>query len=176
MEHLEALASKLNKFTKLPVIIEPSATYRLNEIRLTPKSFKLGKQFHEELDAGKVCIYYDAVLPVDIILNIKGANNNNSLLLSAMKYSTLIQHFFKITNKLPRITQEIEDFKVDSEAVIIPKNIDGNLQPVLFELTDKPLEEPKKLPGFQNKFEIELIFKVQQILDVPVLKNIERIK
>ena len=175
MKHLELLAEELREFTKLPVIIEPSAVFNLNEIRLVPKNYKLGTQFYEEIDKGKTYIYYDAILPVDVILNIKGSNNENALLLSAMKYSTLLQHFFKIKNKLQRVHQKIEDFEINSEAVIRAKNIDGNLEPVLFELTDKPLEDPKKIPGFQNKLEIELIFKVQQILDVPTIKKFKRV-
>ena len=174
MKHLELLAEELREYVKIPVIIEPSPAFNLNEIRLVPKNYKLGTQFYKEVDKGKTCIYYDAILPVDVILNIRGSNNENALLLFAMKYSTLSQYFFKIKNKLPRVNQKIEDFEINSEAVIRARNIDGNLEPVLFELTDKPLEDPKKIPGFQNKFEIELIFKIQQILDVPTVKEFKR--
>ena len=131
MKHLELLAGELREFAELPVIIEPSAVFNLNEIRLVPKNYKLGNQFHEKIDKGKICVYYDAILPVDVILNVRGSNNENALLLSAMKYSTLLQHFFKIKNKLPKINQKIKDFEINSEAVIRAKNIDGNLEPVL---------------------------------------------
>ncbi len=177
MLFLKHLKQRLQEFTKLPVIIDPANVYKLQEIRIKPQKFKIRKQEYKKVYdqngneiKGKTAVYYIASLPVLVELNIRGANNEDSLLLSAMKYSTLLQHFFKITDKLPRINEKIEDFAIRGEAIIKPINIEGNLEPVLF--TDSDLEDAKKFPGFQDRFEIELVFMVEQILDVSTVKNI----
>jgi len=178
MLFLKHLKQKLQEFTKLPVIIDPANVYKLQEIRLKPQKFKIGRQeFGKVYDQdgneikGKTAVYYIASLPVLVELNIRGANNEDSLLLSAMKYSTLLQHFFKITDKLPEINESIENFTVKGQAVIKPINIEGNLEPVLF-TDNEDIEDAKKFPGFQDRFEIELVFMVEQILEVPTVKNI----
>ncbi len=178
MLFLKHLQQNLQEFTKLPVIIDPANVYKLQEIRLKPQKFKLGKQEYKKVYdqngneiKGKTAVYYIASLPVLVELNIRGANNEDSLLLSAMKYSTLLQHFFKITDKLPEINENIENFTVKGQAVIKPINIEGNLEPVLF-TDNEDIEDAKKFPGFQDRFEIELVFMVEQILDVSTVKNI----
>ncbi len=177
MLFLKHLKQSLQEFTKLPVIIDPANVYQLQEIRLKPQKFKLGKQEYKKVYdqngneiKGKTAVYYIASLPVLVELNIRGANNEDSLLISAMKYSALLQHFFKTVDKLPQINESIENFTVKGQAVIKPINIEGNLEPVLF--TDSDLEDAKKFPGFQDRFEIELVFMVEQILDVSTVQNI----
>ena len=41
---LKYLKQNLQEFTKLPVIIDSANVYKLQEIRLKPQKFKLGKQ------------------------------------------------------------------------------------------------------------------------------------
>ena len=179
MLFLKHLKQNLQEFTRLPVIIDPANVYKLQEIRIKPQKFKIGKQEYKkkvyDQDGneikGKTAVYYIASLPVLVELNIRGANNEDSLLLSAMKYSTLLQHFFKITDKLPEINENIENFSVKGQGVIKPVNIEGNLEPVLF-TDNEDIEDAKKFPGFQDRFEIELVFMVEQILDVSTVQNI----
>ena len=179
MLFLKHLKQKLQEIIKLPVIIDPSPVYNLQEIRIRPQKFKIGKQEYKKIYdengreiKGKTAVYYTASLPVLVELNIRGANNEDSLLLSAMKYSTLLQHFFKTVDKLPEINESIENFSVKGQAVIKPISIEGNLEPVLF--TDSDLEDAKKFPGFQDRFEIELVFMIEQIFDVAIVQNITR--
>lgn len=124
MLFLKHLKQSLQEFTKLPVIIDPANVYKLQEIRLKPQKFRLGKQEYKKVYdqdgneiKGKTAVYYIASLPVLVELNIRGANNEDSLLLSAMKYSALLQHFFKITDKLPRINEKIEDFAIRGDDI-----------------------------------------------------------
>ena len=178
MIFLKHLQQELQEFTKLPVMIDPANLWKLQEIRIKPKQFKLSKQHYQKVHnqseneiKGKISVYYMAELPVDIELNIRGANNEDSLLLSAMKYSAMLQHFFKITNKLPPMEDHIEYFIIKGNAAIKPINIEGNLEPVLF-TDNEDIEDAKKFPGFQDKFEIKLIFIVEQILNISTVQNI----
>ena len=178
MLFLKHLKQSLQEFTKLPVIIDPANVYKLQEIRLKPQKFKLGKQEYKNVYdqdgneiKGKTAVYYTANLPVLVELNVRGANNEDSLLISAMKYSALLQHFFKTVDKLPQINESIENFTVKGQAVIKPVNIEGNLEPVLF-TDNEDIEDAKKFPGFQDRFEIELVFMIEQVFDVSTVKNI----
>lgn len=172
MKFLMSLKELLADYTNLPVIIDPSPTYTLQEIRLRPNAFKINKQEYKSF-SDKLVVLYIVSLPVIIDLNIRGTNNEDSLLFTAMRYSILLQHFLKTHDKLPFITETFKDFKIYSEAVIKPVNIEGNLEAVLF--TDGEDVDAKKFPGFHDRFEVELVFKLQQEFQSQKPNKIEKV-
>lgn len=172
MKFLISLRDLLAEHTNLPVIIDPSPAYMLQEIRLRPNAFKINKQEYQSFD-DKIVVFYIVSLPVIVDLNIRGTNNEDSLLFTAMRYSIILQHFFKTNTKLPFTTEIFKDFQISSEAVIKPVNIEGNLEAVLF--TEGEDIDAKKFPGFHDRFEIELIFKLQQEFQPQKPNKIQRV-
>ncbi|WP_163328737.1 hypothetical protein GFV12_03160 [Desulfurobacterium thermolithotrophum] len=174
MKHLIELEKKLQKFLRISVVIDPSPAMSAVEVRLQPKEFSLGRQLDRKEEKGKVTVFYIAELPVDIVLNVKGTGNrDNVLLFKAIKYSSLIQHFFKspVNLKLPPVSEKEGDFEVFGECAIVPIDVNGHLEPVLF--SEDPLDL-KTAPGFQDRFQIKLVFQIKQTVEVPTVKEVVR--
>ena len=51
----------------------------------------------------------------------------------------------------------------------MPVDVNGHLEPVLF--SEDPLDL-KTAPGFQDKFQVKLVFQIKQTVEVPTVKEV----